>query len=180
MEIDFETVDLPEPTLAEGFRFLNWHPSLQGRHAFVKFESFRSEIDSRVFRCLGEYSGCQRLMGEIAGQRSFIPQSTWLINYCPEGESEPGVDCGTIQGLAQGRVLGSIQNVGIVPDFRGLGLGRAIVLQSLIGFRKSGMRRVYLEVTADNSPAVQLYRSLGFRLMRTMYKAAEVEVAQVC
>ncbi len=33
------------------------------------------------------------------------------------------------------------------------------------------MRRVYLEVTAENVAAVQLYRSVGFRIIRTMYKA---------
>ena len=34
--------------------------------------------------------------------------------------------------------------------------------QKFTGFRAAGMRRVYLEVTADNAPAVELYRSLGF------------------
>jgi ribosomal protein S18 acetylase RimI-like enzyme len=50
-------------------------------------------------------------------------------------------------------------------------------LRSLSGFRAARVRRVYLEVTADNSPAVNLYRSAGFRLMRTMYKSVELEEA---
>jgi ribosomal protein S18 acetylase RimI-like enzyme len=45
-----------------------------------------------------------------------------------------------------------------------------LVLQSLHGFRQSGMQRVTLEVTADNRPAVALYRSIGFRLTRTLYR----------
>ena len=58
----------------------------------------------------------------------------------------------------------------VVPEHRGQGLGRALMLQSLHGFRKAGMQRVSLEVTADNRPAVALYRSLGFRLTRTLYR----------
>ncbi|MFP6769566.1 MAG: GNAT family protein [Planctomycetaceae bacterium] len=54
-----------------------------------------------------------------------------------------------------------------------------MVLKNLAGFREAGLQRVYLEVTAENLPAVQLYDSLGFRLVRTMYKAVQVEAARV-
>jgi len=68
---------------------------------------------------------------------------------------------------------GAIQNVGVVPEYRGRGLGRALVLQCLAGFQAAGVPRVYLEVTACNLPAVQLYRSIGFCLARTTYRAVE-------
>jgi ribosomal protein S18 acetylase RimI-like enzyme len=99
-----------------------------------------------------------------------VPEATWLVTR----RSLPDdffADCGTIQGLAASSALGAIQNVGITPDARGLGLGRALVLKALHGFRAAGLRRVYLEVTAENSPAVELYRGVGFRIIRTMYKA---------
>ena len=51
-----------------------------------------------------------------------------------------------------------------VPVWHGLS-------RTLHGFRAAGLRRVYLEVTAENTPAVELYRSVGFRVIRTMYKA---------
>jgi ribosomal protein S18 acetylase RimI-like enzyme len=47
------------------------------------------------------------------------------------------------------------------------------VLQSLAGFQAAGVSRVYLDVTARNSTAVGLYRSIGFRLARTTYKAVD-------
>lgn len=173
MEIDLTQADLAEAVLPTGYRFMAWDPVLLDRHATVKYESFHAEIDSRVFRCLGETTGCLRLMTEIAGQRNFLPAATWLITCETEG-SLLAVDCGTIQGLAQSRTLGAVQNVGVVPEHRGLGLGRALMLKSLAGFQQSGMGRVYLEVTADNGSAVRLYESLGFTLTRTMYKQAEV------
>ena len=146
------------------------------RHAWVKYRSFESEIDSRVFRCLGEIDGCRRLMNEIVNQKTFLPEATWLISYYPKDGSGT-VDCGTIQGLAHSKVLGAVQNIGVIPEFRGMGLGRALLLQSLFGYRDAKLQRVFLEVTAQNETAVSLYNSLGFALTRTLYKAVEVEEA---
>jgi ribosomal protein S18 acetylase RimI-like enzyme len=58
-----------------------------------------------------------------------------------------------------------------------LGLGRALVLKAIEGFRAAGLSRVYLEVTGHNAPAVELYRSVGFHVARTMYKVVEAETA---
>jgi ribosomal protein S18 acetylase RimI-like enzyme len=73
--------------------------------------------------------------------------------------------------------MGAIQNVGIVAAHRCRGLGRALVLQALHGFRLAGLGRAFLEVTAENDPAVRLYHSLGFRRRKTLYKAVDVSVS---
>lgn len=179
MEFNLRKLEPPEPQLPRGYYWVPWSDAMVDRHAQVKFESFRSEIDSHVFTCLGDTAGCQRLMHEISRQRTFLPQTTWLI-ACWDPATSRLIDCATIQGLAQSRWMGSIQNVGVAPQYRGLGLGRALVLKALRGFRQTRLRRVYLEVTADNVPAVELYRSVGFRLIRTTYKAVDVEPVPVC
>ncbi|HEY2251304.1 MAG TPA: GNAT family N-acetyltransferase, partial [Planctomycetaceae bacterium] len=102
---------------------------------------------------------------------TFVPQATWLIS-CRVAPQQ-AEDCGTIQGLIQTGQWGAVQNVGIAPEHRGRGLGRALVLKSLAGFQSVGVARVYLDVTARNTAAVQLYRSLGFRLARTTYKSVD-------
>ena len=170
MEIRVAGVPLPPPLLPDGYRFLRWRPDLVDRHASVKYESFHGELDSTIFPTLGDRHSCRRLMADIAAQSAFVPEATWLVTR----RSLPDdvfADCGTIQGLAASATLGAIQNVGITPEARGLGLGRALVLRALHGFRAAGFRRVYLEVTAENSPAVELYRGVGFRVIRTMYKS---------
>jgi len=172
MEIDLRNTQLADPSLPDGFRFLPWDPDHLDRHAEVKVQSFRDEIDSQVFPCLGELSGCRDLMREISNQHGFRAQTTWLI-------AGPSSDAGTIQGLAHSQTLGAIQNVGVVPECRSQGLGRSLVLKSLAGFRAAGLQRVYLEVTAENQPAVALYDSVGFRLVRTRYKAVNVETDRV-
>lgn len=176
MEIDLADVLLPEPSLPDDYEFVGWSPGLADRHAAVKFVSFRAEIDSHVFPSLGEAGGCLRLMRDICGHESFLAAATWLIHYRgPLDSILKSCDCATIQGLRKPYDVGSIQNVGVTPEHRGVGLGRALLLRSLHGFREAGLQRVFLEVTADNEPAVALYRSVGFRISRTMYQEVDLE-----
>lgn len=171
MEIRLDQVRLAEPALPRGYEWVAWQSSLLERHALAKFASFRDEIDSEVFPCLGDPLSCRSLMSEIVQRATFVPQATWLIScQVAPGQWE---DCGTIQGLIQTGQWGAVQNVGIAPEHRGRGLGRALVLRSLAGFQTAGVSRVYLDVTARNSTAVGLYRSIGFRLARTTYKAVD-------
>ncbi len=67
--------------------------------------------------------------------------------------------------------IGAIQNVGVIRPYRGMGLGLALVRRAMAGFTQAGLRRAYLEVTAENAAAVQLYRTVGFRRAKTLYKA---------
>lgn len=175
MEIDLKRTVIAEAKLPDRYSWVPWDPCLLEQHAAAKFASFRSEIDSKVFPCLGNYEGCRRLMLEISNRDNFLPEATWLISH-QRSNSSPAVECGTIQGLAQPGGMGAVQNVGVAPNHRRLGLGRALVLKALAGFRDANLPRAYLEVTARNSPAVDLYRSLGFQLARTVYKVIEEEV----
>jgi len=120
-------------------------------------------------------------MREIRGKAGFSPCATWLV-----ARGHAGVEvrhatlhggglewCATIQGVVDAEGVGSIQNVGVVPAHRGLGLGSSLIEQTLSGFQKLGLRRAYLEVTADNNRAVRLYQRLGFRTVRTIYKMVD-------
>jgi len=168
MVIDLSKVTLPDNPLPEGFHFLEWHPAFIERHAKTKYLSFCNEIDARIFPSFRQYDSCLRLMRSIADKSGFLPGATWLI---VQGEPFTEVkDCATIQGLKHNDVLGAIQNVTVLPNFRGLGLGQALVLKSLHGFLNAGLVSVTLEVTAENTPAVQLYKKLGFRTVKTVYK----------
>jgi ribosomal protein S18 acetylase RimI-like enzyme len=165
MEIDLDGARAPW-TLSEPFSWVPWEEPLLDRHAEVKYLSFRDEIDAAVFPCLGDRYGCQRLMREIRRKPGFLPAATWLV-ACPEGY------IGTVQGVMDRGPIGAIQNVGVVPAYRGLGLGRALIRRALDGFRQAGLTRAYLEVTAENSSAVLLYRDVGFRRSKTLYKAVD-------
>jgi ribosomal protein S18 acetylase RimI-like enzyme/ubiquinone/menaquinone biosynthesis C-methylase UbiE len=54
--------------------------------------------------------------------------------------------------------------IGILPNFRGMGLGRQLIHATLEAARIHGFRRVELEVYASNQTARKLYRRLGFEI----------------
>lgn len=55
-----------------------------------------------------------------------------------------------------------VQTIAVLPEHRGVGLGR-LLLEALLGeARARGVGSVFLEVRADNEPALGLYGSLGF------------------
>jgi ribosomal protein S18 acetylase RimI-like enzyme len=165
--------------LPAGYSFVPWRQDLVELHADAKFRSFRGEIDAAVFPCLGDAGGCRRLMEDISSRMGFCREATWLIRWNdPRGDGE-GEWCGTIQGVRDGFDVGGVQNLGICPDHRGRGLGTALLLRALDGFWSTGVRRVYLEVTALNEGAVRLYQRLGFRCSKTVYKAVEAPLAEV-
>lgn len=168
MVVDLTKITLPDSQLPVGFHFLPWHDAFIERHAKTKYLSFCHEIDARIFPTFRQYDACLRLMKAIAGKSGFIPGATWLI---VQGEPLKQIkDCATIQGLKHTDQLGAIQNVAVVPAFRRRGLGRALVLKSLHGFRDAGVERVTLEVTAENEPAIKLYEQLNFHIVKTVYK----------
>jgi hypothetical protein len=173
MEKDLREVPSLPPRLPSDYSFVAWHDKHVREHAEVKWHSFRFELDANVFPCLGDKDGCLRLMRDISSRNNFVAAATWMIVYRdPQtGRNEP---CATIQGLRADYQLGSIQNVGVTLSHRGLGLGSALLMQSLIGFRNVGCQSVQLEVTVQNSGAVRLYERLGFKRVETLFKIAEV------
>jgi mycothiol synthase len=63
--------------------------------------------------------------------------------------------------------LGEFYVVGIDPSEQGRGLGKALTLIGLHHLKASGIKRAELYVDADNSAAVAMYESLGFRTVST-------------
>ena len=175
MQIDLRK-ELKQPrALAEPFELKAWHSDLLNEHANAKYTSFRNELDSNVFPCLGDSYGCQRLMRDISCRQGFVPEATWLVMR-NDPASKRAVAVGTIQGIREQVEVGDIQNIGITPEFRGLGLGTVLVQSALAGFRKIGLKFATLEVTANNLDAVRLYERLGFERLRVVYKSVDIRM----
>jgi ribosomal protein S18 acetylase RimI-like enzyme len=59
---------------------------------------------------------------------------------------------------AHGGVLG----IGLLPQFRGQGIGTNLIRSTLAATRTIGLHRVELTVRENNTPAIELYKKVGF------------------
>lgn len=95
---------------------------------------------------------------QIAGRmlRSIVPATC----YASINEGERVVACGL--GVLEGEFLGLFD---IVTDaeYRGRGYGKQMMLNLLSWGMRNGARIAHLGVMLNNSPALRLYETLGFR-----------------
>lgn len=72
---------------------------------------------------------------------------------------------------AHGGVLG----MGLLPPFRGQGIGADLIRRSLAAARAFGLHRVELTVRENNTSAVELYKKVGFEVEGLQRDAVRVD-----
>lgn len=63
---------------------------------------------------------------------------------------------------------GHIISVAVMPDYRKLGIGTALVEQALSALKAMSVDEMYLEVRTTNEPAINLYKKLSYQVTRTI------------
>jgi ribosomal protein S18 acetylase RimI-like enzyme len=58
--------------------------------------------------------------------------------------------------------IGGIYGLGILPNYRGQGFGRELLMMAVEELKKLRVERIMLQVEAENSTALNLYKSCGF------------------
>jgi mycothiol synthase len=78
-------------------------------------------------------------------------------------------ESGRLIGIARARLnagesgaTGEVDFIGLLPDWRGRGLGRALLLWAIANLRERGAGPVLLHVEAQNRHALGLYEATGF------------------
>ena len=56
-----------------------------------------------------------------------------------------------------------ILDVAVIPEMRGRGIARAMLVRLIGMLKENGATSIFLEVRASNAPAIGLYTSLGFK-----------------
>ena len=92
----------------------------------------------------------------------------WSETMLAELLASPGV-FGILAEAGEGFVLvraiageAEILSIGVIPDHRRKGIGRALLSAAAVEARRRGAERLFLEVASDNGPALALYRRAGF------------------
>ena len=68
----------------------------------------------------------------------------------------------------RGGVTGRVYAVAVDPGAQGQGIGRKLMERLLADLRQRRAGRIYLEVRADNAPAIRLYERFGFRIVKQL------------
>lgn len=96
--------------------------------------------------------------------------ANWTEQSLREAAGGPGVALvsasdGEMTGFLLGRQMrdeAEILNLGVMPEWRGRGVGGALLEKALAEFRVSGVGRVFLEVRESNQTAIGFYEKFGF------------------
>jgi len=70
-----------------------------------------------------------------------------------------------------------ILGMGLLPEFRGYGLGNGLIRQTLAAARAFGLNRVELSVRENNEGAIALYKRVGFEIEGLQRNATKVDGA---
>jgi ribosomal-protein-alanine N-acetyltransferase len=63
---------------------------------------------------------------------------------------------------------GHIVSVAVLPQYRRKGIGQALIMKAMEGMRTYNAKQCFLEVRVTNTPAINLYKKLGFEITRTI------------
>lgn len=153
------TEDIGSPTLPEGFVLQH---GLFAEHSDAEIESwveafndsfmdhvnFAPEMPQRFINWRN-WAGDPMLLSTIRKDSS-------IVGVCLCEES-------SLYNKERGRKVGWINIVGVVPQFRRLGLARAMLADGISWLVGRGMDTLYIGVVSENEKALDLYLSLGFK-----------------
>ncbi len=91
----------------------------------------------------------------------------FFLAFGPAGD--PAGICAAIanpdRSAARGRPTGYIDSLGVVPEHRRKGLGRALLLEGMRWLRANGQEVIELNAVGDNEMALPLYEGVGFAVV---------------
>ena len=97
-----------------------------------------------------------------------IRARTRMDRTSPEGiiflvdGSKPSAYNWTYWVSGENGAIGWIAMTGVLPDYRGKGLGKVVVVAGMSYLKSKGVDKIELEVDSENATARELYLSLGF------------------
>jgi len=64
---------------------------------------------------------------------------------------------------------GHVISIAVLPEYQRKGIGQALLQEAMSRMRTYKAKECYLEVRASNTPAINMYKKLGFETSRTVH-----------
>ncbi|MHA1984790.1 MAG: GNAT family N-acetyltransferase [Candidatus Hodarchaeales archaeon] len=164
MIISLENIHrIPEPKVDTNYSIISFENIWIKETAKLIVETNKEELDSQIFPEFTNIISAEKMIKDFISNKygifenkysSLIAKDGILIGYCFI----------TIIDKTSGFIL----DIGITPKFRGKGLGKYLITNSLLNLLKINpdVNQVELAVTLLNKPAINLYQKLGFKFNR--------------
>ena len=150
LDLVWDQAELPSWQTPDGFSVRSFQPG---------DASLLTEIQNSAFD--GSWGFCPNSVEQIEYRASMSNTSHHGIIFLHQDEKPAGY-CWTCVTPVNGGIRGLIGMIGVVPDFRGQGVSRAILLAGMAHLRSIGVADIALQVDGSNTPAIRLYTSVGF------------------
>lgn len=86
------------------------------------------------------------------------------IQFLAEGRGRVVGWCDVTPDSREGFRHGGTLGMGVLPEYRGMGIGRALLERAVAEALERGLTRIELEVFGSNEAAVALYEGVGFQV----------------
>lgn len=150
-----------------GTKLQTWNDSYFEEMASLIVAAYRDHVDSQINDQYGHSSGALRFLKNIVifpGCGVFQPETSLVAVEASGGPEERMVGAVLTSRVAPG--IAHVTQICVARARQGQGLGRRLMEASLKRLTARGYRGVSLTVTAENEPAVKLYRRLGFHVIK--------------
>lgn len=164
---------LPTPRLPAGVHLRAFEPGVdEAEWLAVNAKAFadlpdqggwtRADLDRRMQEPWFDPSGFLVAVADDADGNERMVGFHWTKVHGGHSHSHSHGDSHSHSPSHGHELIGEVYVVGVLPDYRGSGLGRALVLAGLAHLRSRGLAQAMLYVDAENITAIRLYESLAF------------------
>jgi ribosomal protein S18 acetylase RimI-like enzyme len=164
MTLPLAQTRINEKPLMPEIEIRRWTEQDYQHSASVITAAYRSHVDSEINDQYRTLSGSLRFLNNIIrfpGCGTFDPESSFVAVNRRSHALVGVILCSRVR-----YDTGHVTQVCVLPEYRGYGLGKALIAASVRNLTQRKFCGLSLTVTEANGPAVELYKRLGFETRR--------------
>ena len=164
MTLPLFQVNLRREKLAPEIELRRWSDQDYQGSATVITGSYRNHIDSEINDQYRTVTGSLRFLNNIVrfpGCGQFDAESSFVAYHRPTRTPVGLILCSQVK-----HDVGHITQVCVLPEYRGKGIGEALLAANVEDLRRRAFEMLSLTVTEANRGAVELYKRLGYTVQR--------------